>query len=264
MKILSATAVLAGVVLVGRTGDLGSTPSQQSVRLSSIPEAPEAYLAGPRLDIPADSLTAVVQQYCVNCHNDERLRGNLTLEDFEVERAVEWAETAEKMIVKLRAGMMPLPGARRPSPDTLLALVETLESLIDEEAAEHPNPGQRTFQRMNRAEYSRAVEDLLDLKVDAGDYLPLDPKSANFDNIADVQMFSPTLMAAYLSAAGEISRLAVGDPNAPVGSRTYTNPGYVSQWDRVEGAPRGTRGGISVVHNFWADGEYVFNLAFEH
>ena len=264
MKILSATAVLAGVVLVGRTGDLGSTPSQQSVRLSSIPEAPEAYLAVPRLDIPADSLTAVVQQYCVNCHNDERLRGNLTLEDFEVERAVEWAETAEKMIVKLRAGMMPLPGARRPSPDTLLALVETLESLIDEEAAEHPNPGQRTFQRMNRAEYSRAVEDLLDLKVDAGDYLPLDPKSANFDNIADVQMFSPTLMAAYLSAAGEISRLAVGDPNAPVGSRTYTNPGYVSQWDRVEGAPRGTRGGISVVHNFWADGEYVFNLAFEH
>ena len=264
MKILSATAVLAGVVLVGRTGDLGSTPSQQSVRLSSIPEAPEAYLAGPRLDIPADSLTAVVQQYCVNCHNDERLRGNLTLEDFEVERAVEWAETAEKMIVKLRAGMMPLPGARRPSPDTLLALVETLESLIDEEAEEHPNPGQRTFQRMNRAEYSRAVEDLLDLKVDAGDYLPLDPKSANFDNIADVQMFSPTLLAAYLSAAGEISRLAVGDPNAPVGSRTYTNPGYVSQWDRVEGAPRGTRGGISVVHNFWADGEYVFNLAFEH
>jgi len=135
LKILSATAVLAGVVLVGRTGDLGSTPSQQSVRLSSIPEAPETYLVGLRLDIPADSLTAVVQQYCVNCHNDERLRGNLTLEDFEVERAVEWAETAEKMIVKLRAGMMPLPGARRPSPDTLLSLVETLESLIDEEAA---------------------------------------------------------------------------------------------------------------------------------
>jgi hypothetical protein len=251
LKILSAIVVVALLVVVGRTGDLDSTPSQESA-------------AGPRLDIPADSLTAVVQQYCVNCHNDERLRGNLTLEDFEVERTVEWAETAEKMIVKLRAGMMPAPGARRPGPDTLLALVETLERLIDEEAAEHPNPGQRTFQRMNRAEYSRAVEDLLDLKVDAGDYLPLDPKSANFDNIADVQMFSPTLMAAYLSAAGEISRMAVGDPKAPVGSRTYTNSGYVSQWDRVEGAPRGTRGGISVVHNFWADGEYIFKLAFEH
>ena len=219
---------------------------------------------GPPLEIPADSLTGVVQQYCVNCHNDTRLRGNLTLSDFEVERAVEWAETVEKMIVKLRAGMMPLPGARRPSADTLLALVETLESLIDEAAALDPNPGRRTFQRLNRAEYSRSVEDLLGLKVDAGDYLPLDPTSANFDNIADVQMLSPTLMAAYLTAAAEISRLAVGDPNAPVGSRTYTNSGYVSQWDRVEGAPRGTRGGISVVHNFWADGDYIFKLAFEH
>jgi hypothetical protein len=216
------------------------------------------------LEIPAASLTDVVQQYCVGCHNDTRLRGDLTLADFDVERTVEWAETAEKMIVKLRAGMMPPPEARRPSPDTLLALVETLESLIDEAAALDPNPGRRTFQRMNRAEYSRSVEDLLALKVDAGDYLPLDPTSANFDNIADVQMLSPTLMAAYLTAAAEISRMAVGDPNAPVGSRTYTNPGYVSQWDRVEGAPRGTRGGISVVHNFWADGDYIFKLAFEH
>ena len=219
---------------------------------------------GSRVEIPADSLTGVVQRYCVNCHNDTRLRGNLTLSDFEVERAVERAETVEKMIVKLRAGMMPLPGARRPSPVTLLALVETLERLMDEAAEEDPNPGRRTFQRMNRVEYSRSVEDLLGLKVDAGDYLPLDPKRANFDNIADVQMLSPTLMAAYLTAAAEISRMAVGDPNAPVGSRTYTNSGYVSQWDRVEGAPRGTRGGISVVHNFWADGDYIFKLAFEH
>ncbi|HIF07903.1 MAG TPA: DUF1592 domain-containing protein, partial [Gemmatimonadetes bacterium] len=133
-----------------------------------------------------------------------------------------------------------------------------------EAAALNPNPGHRTFQRMNRAEYSRSVEDLLALSVDAGDYLPLDPTSANFDNIADVQMLSPMLMSAFLTAAAEISRLAVGDPNAPVGSRTYTNAGYVSQWDRVEGAPRGTRGGISVLHNFWADGDYIFDLAFEH
>ena len=290
MKIFSATVVVCLFVLVGRTGDLGSTthPSlsqslSPSLSQSLSPRPPqtsdgavEAYLAGfsgrrvvapaavSRLEIPADSLTEVVQEYCVNCHNDTRLRGNLTLSDFEVGRAAEQAETVEKMIVKLRAGMMPLPGARRPSADTLLALVETLESLIDEAAAVNPNPGRRTFQRMNRAEYSRSVEDLLALKVDAGDYLPLDPKSANFDNIADVQMLSPTLMAAYLTAAAEISRLAVGDPNAPVGSRTYTNSGYVSQWDRVEGAPRGTRGGISVLHNFWADGDYIFKLAFEH
>ena len=261
------------LVLMGRTGGLGSTPSQDNVigpsAIHQSTYAPPAQglnevPAALRADIPAESLTEVVQQYCVSCHNDTTLRGNLTLSDFEVERAVEHAETAEKMIVKLRAGMMPLPGSPRPSADTLLALVETLENVIDEAAAADPNPGQRTFQRMNRAEYSRSVEDLLGLQVDAGDYLPLDPKSANFDNIADVQMFSPTLTSAYLTAAGEISRLAIGDPNASIGSRTYTNPGYVSQWDRVEGAPRGTRGGVSVVHNFWADGDYVFNLAFEH
>ena len=307
MKRLSVAVVLLMLVVAGRTGDLGSTPSQEggigpSAILQATDTSPskgsdgavEAYLAsfsgrevavdaavtrtggtvggelrgrgvevGSASEIPAESLTGVVRQYCVACHNDVMLTGNLTLSDFEVERAVDWPETAEKMIVKLRAGMMPIPGAPRPSPDTLLALVETLESLIDEAAAVDPNPGRRTFQRLNRAEYSRSVEDLLGLKVDAGDYLPLDTKSGNFDNIADAQLLSPTLMAAYLTAAAEISRLAVGDPNAPVGSRTYTNPGYATQWARVEGAPRGTRGGISVVHNFWADGDYIFNLAFE-
>ena len=284
MKRFGATVVVVLLALAGRAGDLGSTPSQAGLIGPSAPQtldgAVEAYFAGfsgrevvvaapaPRTDrrveIPADSLTGVLRQYCVVCHNDGMLTGNLTLSDFEVERAAERAETAEKMIVKLRAGMMPVPGAPRPSPDTLLALVETLENVIDAAAAVDPNPGRRTFQRLNRVEYSRSVEDLLGLKVDAGDYLPLDTKSANFDNIADVQMLSPTLMAAYLTAAAEISRLAVGDPNAPVGSRTYTNSGYATQWARVEGAPRGTRGGISVVHNFWADGDYIFKLAFEH
>ena len=291
MKRFSAAVVVVLLVLAARTGDLDSTPGQEGIvglsataafdapSSKTLAGAVEAYLAGfsgrelavaaaaptgSATEIPADSLTGVVRQYCVVCHNDVMLTGNLTLSDFAVERAAERAETAEKMIVKLRAGMMPLPGAPRPSTDTLLALVETLESLIDEAAAVDPNPGRRTFQRLNRVEYSSSVEDLLALKVDAGDYLPLDTKSANFDNIADVQMLSPTLMGAYLTAAAEISRLAVGDPNAPVGSRTYTNSGYATQWDRVEGAPRGTRGGISVVHNFWADGDYIFKLAFEH
>ncbi len=214
--------------------------------------------------LATDSLTAVVRQYCVVCHNDVMLTGNLTLSDFEVARAPELAETAEKMIVKLRAGMMPLPGAPRPSPDTLLALVETLEALIDEAAARDPNPGFRSFQRLNRAEYARSIRDLLDLEIDAGTYLPLDTKSANFDNIADAQMLSATLVDAYLRAANDIARLAVGDPDALPASTTYRNPGYATQWDRMEGAPRGTRGGISVVHNFPADGDYVFKMAFEH
>ena len=214
--------------------------------------------------IPVDSLTEVVRQYCVRCHSDSRLRGNLSLEDFDVAAAAEMAATTEKMIVKLRAGMMPLPGARRPGGDTLDALVESLEALVDEAAAAAPNPGGRPFQRLNRAEYESSIRDLLGLDIDAGDFLPLDTKSENFDNIADVQMMSPTLLDAYLNAAAEISRLALGDPNATSTSRKYTISGYVSQTGRVEGAPFGTRGGISVEHIFPADGEYVFDMTFEH
>ena len=100
-------------------------------------------------DIPHEVLTGVVRQYCVRCHNDQALRGNLSLEAFEVEEVAERAETGEKMINKLRAGMMPPPGARRPSSDTLLALVETLEGIIHEASARDPDPGFRTFQRLH-------------------------------------------------------------------------------------------------------------------
>src|SRR4029077_3649879 len=112
---------------------------------------------------------------------------------------------AEKMIQKLRAGMMPPPGAPRPGPDTLLALVSTLEREVDQHYAANPNPGSRRFQRLNRAEYETSVRDLLGLEGNAGDFLPLDKKSANFDNIADVQLMSPTLMDAYMRAATTIS-----------------------------------------------------------
>ena len=280
MKAFSATAVGFALLLSGQnpgailpvetalSGDKVEVPvraavSQNEVIQSYVSEDISTPSVLP-VDLSPEELTGVVQKYCVVCHNDVMLTGNLTLAGFDVASATVKPVIAEKMIVKLRAGMMPIPGAPRPSPDTLLALVETLETIIDDAAAEDPNPGSRTFQRLNRAEYAESVKDLLDLDINAGDYLPLDTKSANFDNIADVQMLSPTLLGGYLSAAGEVSRLAVGDPQAPIGSRTYTNSGYVTQWDRVEGAPRGTRGGISVMHNFLADGEYVFKLAFEH
>ena len=206
----------------------------------------------------------VIQAYCVRCHNDRTLRGNLSLERFDTETAHENAEVAERVIRKLRAAMMPPPGARRPAGDTLAALAEALERVVDAAAAANPMPGGRTFQRLNRAEYDRSIHELLALDVDAGRYLPLDTKSANFDNIADVQLLSPMLLDAYMNAASEIARLAVGDPDALPTTTTYTNAGYVSQWDRIEGAPFGTRGGISATHTFLADAEYVFNMAFEH
>ena len=207
---------------------------------------------------------ALVDRYCVRCHSDRRLQGNLSLEDFDVGAPQERAAVAEKIIVKLRTGMMPPPGANRPAGDSLQVLVEAIERRVDAAAAAAPDPGSRPFQRLNRAEYGRSIEDLLGLEVDAGDFLPLDTKAENFDNIAEVQLLSPTLLDAYLNAAAEISRLAVGDPDASYSERTYTVPGYVSQDERVEGAPFGTRGGISVMHTFPADGDYVFRFVPEH
>src|SRR5215207_11374166 len=125
------------------------------------------------------------------------------------------------MIAKLQAGMMPLPGYHRPGGDTLIQLATTLEQILDRAAATRPNPGGRTFQRLNRAEYERSIHDLLGLDVNAGDWLPLDTKSANFDNIADVQTPSATLLDSYLDAASEIARLTVGDAKTTITSTTY-------------------------------------------
>jgi hypothetical protein len=191
-------------------------------------------------------------------------RGNLSLAPFDVAAASANGEIAEKIIAKLRSGMMPPPGERRPSGDTLAALTETLETQLDSAARVNPNPGGRTFQRLNRAEYTAAIHDLLSLDVDAGAYLPLDTKSDNFDNIADVQTLSPTLLEAYLRAASDISWLAIGNPTAIPTSATYSVPRTASQMDHVEGAPFGTRGGTSVEHVFPADGQYVFKVFFYH
>ncbi len=222
--------------------------------------------AGGAAEVPIapETLTGVVQRYCQVCHNDALLTGNLSLAGFAVEQASSRPETAEKMILKLRAGMMPPPGMPRPAGDTLVALVEELEARMDAAAHAAPNPGGRTFQRLNQAEYAKSIEDLLDLRIDAGDYLPPDTKSANFDNISEAQLLSPTLLDAYMNAANQIGRLAMGNPDARPAERTYTVSGYVSQTERVDGAPYGTRGGVSVVHHFPADGEYQFRIVFEH
>ncbi|WP_419162421.1 DUF1592 domain-containing protein [Candidatus Palauibacter sp.] len=254
MKTLGASAVLwLWFALMGQpAGDRAPGPGPAA----PLPEHDVAALAD-----TAD-LTAVVQRYCARCHNDRLLRGNLILETFDVDAAHERAPTAEKMIRKLRAGMMPPPGQRRPSPDTLLALVETLEMVVDRDAALDRNPGSRRFQRLNRAEYERVIRDLLDLEIDASRWLPADTYLGAFDNMSDAQGLSTTLLEAYLRAATEVSRLAVGNPDARSRSAKYTNPIDVSQhaWDHLEGTPYGTRGGMVVTHDFPVDGEYVFTI----
>jgi hypothetical protein len=258
MRILTGTMLGLGLVVVGQTPKVAEPPTPSG------DFAPVAEALAPTTEPTPDDLTLVVQRYCQVCHNDQLLTGNLSLQGFDVANPVPRAEIAEKVIQKLRAGMMPPPGAMRPSADTLAALVETLETTLDRAAATSPNPGTRSFQRLNRAEYETSIRELLGIEIRAGDYLPLDTKSNNFDNIADAQLLSPTLLDSYLRAAAEISRLAVGDASASTTEAQYRVVRWSSQVEQAPGTPIGTRGGTAVTHNFPADGEYSFRISFEH
>jgi hypothetical protein len=210
-----------------------------------------------------EALNDVLDVYCVDCHSDGMQLGNLSLEGYDIAHADTARLKSEKMIRKLRAEMMPLAGRPRPPSDTLQMLATAIERVVDR--ASSPNAGSKTFQRLNRPEYENAIRDLLGVEVNAADYLPLDTKSANFDNIADAQLLSPTLLEAYLNAAATVSLMAVGDKNAPLAMTSYRVSPYISQhpWDHVDGAPYGTRGGIVAQHTFVADGLYElrFNVA---
>jgi hypothetical protein len=226
------------------------------------PAAPRPAPVTSRAAAPVQDHNAVVKQYCVGCHNERSKAGGLVLDGFDVGKVTEHTAVGEKMILKLQAGMMPPPGSRRPEEPVLTRLVNTLETRIDAAAVARPNPGKRTFPRLNRAEYSRSIKELLNIDVDSSKWLPLDTMSANFDNIADEQALSPLLLEAYLNAAADISRMAIGDRTAVAIDHTYTAPSYVSQhpWDHVPGTPYGTRGGMAVDHVFPVDGEYVIEV----
>ena len=206
---------------------------------------------------------AFVKQICIACHNQYMLQAGLDLMSFDANEPSLNPVVAEKIIRKLRAGQMPPKEMPRDQP-MIDFLVDTLETKLDAAASAHSRAGTRPFQRLNRAEYGRLVNDLLGLTVDPAEWLPEDQMSANFDNIADVQGMSATLMISYLNAASDIARRAIGQEDAPARAKTYSNPPLVSQheWERVEGATYGTRGGISVLHTFPADGEYVFSMGF--
>ena len=266
MKTIALGAVLVGMWLVTGGGPADNLRAPYGHEAGAVYAASVARTAAtdpaPSPAVAPATLTEVVQRYCVVCHNDALMTGNVSLQAFSVENAGERAETAERMIRKLRAGMMPPPGMPRPAGDTLLTLVETLESTVEEAARSVPNLGERRFQRLSQAEYERVIYDVLALEVDAGKWLPPDVLLGSFDNMSAAQPFSTTLLDSYLRAATDVSRLAVGNPEAVSSVTKYRNPEEVSQhaWDRLEGAPFGTRGGMVVTHDFPADGEYVFQI----
>ena len=250
-----ATLVTSSTVLAVCVGITATSDVQTA--------APRA--ARPSTAVPAQTATATptpndaIRTYCTGCHNDKVRRGELSLASFDVSKAGQHAEVAEKIVRKLRTGMMPpREAARKPDAATRLALVTALETTLD--AAAPNNPGRRAFQRLNRAEYAAAVRALFGLDIDVSKYLPADTISASFDNIADVQMPSATVMQGYMRAAAHVSRVAVGDPSIDASSTQYEVPRTKSQKGHVDGAPFGTRGGTVVVHNFPADGTYNFQL----
>ena len=238
MKFVVATsaAVTAAVAFTVGTATAHRGPSTVAhpVSRASASAIPARHFRPSAPRMSSTEVDSLVQTYCTDCHNDAVLSGNLSLERFHLDSAPQSLATAEKMIRKLRAHIMPLAGAPRPAGDTIDALAESIERLIDRAA--RPNPGTRTFQRLNRPEYEAAIRDLLGVQVSAGDYLPLDTKSANFDNIADVQSLSPTLLNSYLNAAAAVARMAVGDRKAGGEMVTYGVSPFASQHKRVRSA----------------------------
>ena len=204
-----------------------------------------------------DDGQALLKRYCITCHNERLKTGNLALDTLDLANVGTNAPVWEKVVRKLRAGVMPPAGRPRPDEATHDAFVAWLEGELDRAAAAHPNPGRtETFHRLNRSEYQNAIRDLLDIEVNIADLLPADDSSYGFDNMAGVLRLSPALMERYLSAAKTISRLAVGAPLPAVDHEVYKVVADAQQHDQVEGLAFGTRGGVAVRHLFPLDGEY--------
>ena len=201
-----------------------------------------------------------IDRYCVTCHNPRMKAGGLVLDGLPAANAAGEPQTWEKVIRKVRTGMMPPAGVPRPDRATLDGLAAAVETTIDRAAAAAPNPGAPALHRLNRTEYGNAVRDLLELPIDAAALLPGDDSSEGFDNQASVLGVSPALMQSYVTAAAKISRLAVGDPTISADITTYVAPRGMSQAEHRDGLPLGTRGGLLVRHIFPLDAEYEFRI----
>jgi mono/diheme cytochrome c family protein len=217
--------------------------------------------AGGQQPAPEQQNRALMNQYCVTCHNQKLKTGGLELDQLDLAHASADAEAWEKVVRKVRAGMMPPAGAPRPSRLALDGFAAAVENSLDQAAAANPNPGRAPLHRMNRAEYANAIRDLLAVDVDPTTLLPADDSSNGFDNIADVLGVSPALLERYVTAAAKISRLSVGDPETAPLDVTYTVKGDLTQTGNIEGLPLGTRGGSLIRHNFPLDGEYLIKLS---
>jgi len=215
---------------------------------------------------------ALLDQYCLGCHSDRVRSGGLALSELNLDAPGQSAEIGEKVIRKLRGGLMPPGGAKRPDGRAVAEFVSWLENTIDTAATES-KPGRVALRRLNRREYGYAIRDLIGLNIDATAWLPDDNIKGNFDNNAAALQVSPNFIDQYIYAARAVALEAIGNPKAPAETITYGDvanmvislppsgaPGTGRQQHRLEGMPFGTRGGFSVEHNFPADGEYELTI----
>ena len=235
----------AGVCLAASIGSLSGQSAQPATTSS----------AGRSVEQPR----ALLDKYCVTCHNDRLKTANLSLQGLDLMKVADHAEVWEKVVRKLRAGVMPPPDVPRPPLAEYEGLRDWLEAEIDRTAAAHVNPGSVVLHRLNRTEYANAIRDLLDLRIDVTTLLPPDDAAHGFDNIAGSLTISPTLLESYATAAARVARMAVGYWKSPT-EATYLASSDASQNQRLDDMPFGTRGGIVARHDFPADGEYKFSI----
>ncbi|MGH9252995.1 MAG: DUF1587 domain-containing protein, partial [Vicinamibacterales bacterium] len=204
---------------------------------------------------------AVLDRYCVTCHNERLRTGGLSLEKADIARPADAPELWEKVVTKLRSGAMPPDGMLRPEQARLDGLVAHLEASLDRAATARPNPGKTSLRRLTRTEYRSAIRDLLSVEIDTGSLLPADDSRFGFDNIGSVLTLSPLLAERYLAVARQVRRLALGDAAIRPALEVYEVSKHLIQEDRAsEDLPFGSRGGLAVRHHFPADGEYLFKV----
>ncbi len=274
---MNRTSIIAVVVLASATLDAGqSTPQQRAPERAPRPAAAQAAPAAPARSaarparpalvassqrqasaMPLATQRQVMDRSCVTCHNSRTKAGGIALDAIDLAKPGEHAELLEKAVRRVRAGLMPPSTARRPDAATMNALVVGLEASLDR-AATTPNLVAPGLHRMNRTEYANAIREMLGLEVDPSAYLPVDDSTSGFDNVAAGLNISPALVEGYMSAAGKISRLALGHATDPEEKR-FLAPQDYSQETHVEGLPFGTRGGLLIRNYFPADGEYLFS-----
>jgi len=225
---------------------------------SASPSADAQSPAAPAAAAPASAEAAFVNQYCIGCHNQRAKIGGLALDTLDVSRVGPASETWEKVVKKIRTGMMPPSGAKRPERSALDRFASELESRLDK--AVDPNAALVTpaLHRLNRTEYANAIRDLLTLDIDVNTLLPADGSSQGFDNLAEALAVSPSLIQGYVSAAMKISRLAVGDRTLAPSQTTFAPPSGLAQDRHIDGLPLGTRGGVVFHYTFPLDAEYEF------